>query len=41
MQPGVKVSRNALQHPSGAWKFKPGAFRLEKLLDFTAGTRVL
>jgi len=27
--PGVKVSPNALERCSGAWKFKLGAFRLQ------------
>jgi len=26
---GVKVSPNAPERRSGAWKFKPGAFRLQ------------
>jgi len=26
---GVKVNRNAAEHRSGAWKFKPGVFGLQ------------
>ena len=36
----VKVSRNTPERGSGAQRFKPGAFRLKNLLDFTAGTYV-
>jgi len=38
--PGAKVSRNAPECRSEARKFKPGAFRLQKLLDFTVRTHV-